>query len=94
MNPDLAIERKNATVDVESLKSFLGELTFGSYENYRMLMNIRDDLAAKIKPLFEENYNNLTRAQKHELVYKKSLELNEYFNGNFVEGAMSPQVIG
>ena len=34
INPDLANERKNASIEVEKMKLFLGELTYLTLDNY------------------------------------------------------------
>jgi hypothetical protein len=43
VNPDLARERQNAKIDVEHMKRFLGELTFGSIETHTKFNNISND---------------------------------------------------
>lgn len=45
-------------------------------------------LASKIKSLYDENYENLERGQKYELVLKKSLELIEFANEHNVSNYM------
>lgn len=45
-------------------------------------------LGSQIKSLYEENYENLERGQKYELVLKKSLELIEFANEHNVTNYM------
>jgi hypothetical protein len=37
-----------------------------------------DDLMTRIKPVYEENFYNLNRDQKYQMILKKSLEICEY----------------
>ena len=39
INPDLANERKNATIDVEEMKKFLGELIYFNSENHQRMID-------------------------------------------------------
>ena len=41
MNPDLLKERVNSTIDIEQMKSFIGELMYKSVDNYRMMTQLR-----------------------------------------------------
>lgn len=39
-------------------------------------------MVAKIRPLYEENFYNLDRDEKYEMIYKKSLEIYDFFKEN------------
>ncbi len=41
-----------------------------------------DDILKKIKPISEENFYNLNRDQKYQMVLKKSLETCDYAREN------------
>lgn len=40
MNLDLSNERKNSTINVEEMKSFLGRIQYGSEVRYQEMMNL------------------------------------------------------
>lgn len=84
VNPDLAKERHNK-LDLQALTKYLGELQYTKPGEYEYNLKIRDDLVREIKPLSEENYYNLTRDQKHQMVLKKSLEICEYGRRNNID---------
>lgn len=46
-------------------------------------------MVKKIKPIFEENFYNLDRDEKYQMIFKKSLELLEFVNENKIEHLMS-----
>lgn len=50
-----------------------------------VLQKIGKDLVTKIKPIFYENFYNLTRSEKYELMYKKSIEITEYMRVNNID---------
>ena len=39
-------------------------------------------MVKKIKPIYEENFYNLDREKKYEMILKKSLEMIEYVDEN------------
>jgi hypothetical protein len=39
VNPDLAKERANATIDVQQMKEFLGQYIYGDLGNYKRMLN-------------------------------------------------------
>ena len=80
INEDLARERANATIDVENMKSFLGEQYYMDRASYLDAMFHRDNMLKKIKPISDESYNyyNQDRARRYEIVLSKSLEIFEY----------------
>lgn len=41
VNPDLVKERQNATIDVEKMKSFLGEMIYQSPEKHQLALKYR-----------------------------------------------------
>lgn len=43
------------------------------------------DIVSKIKPVYEENFYNLTRDQRYQMVLKKSLEVCEYARDNNID---------
>lgn len=47
-----------------------------------------------IKPISEENFYNLDRDEKYQMIFKKSLELLEFVNENKIENLMSIYSIG
>lgn len=83
MNPDIESERKNSSINLEKMKQFLGEILYGS--NYPKLMTQRNQMVKKIKPLFEENFYNLDRNEKYEMMVKKTLEFYEFVQDNDIK---------
>lgn len=81
MNPDLAKER-HTRLDLEELKQYLGEWHFGSKAEYDHVLHLREKLLKRISPLYEENFYNLTRDEKYQIVLKKSLELCDFAKEN------------
>lgn len=77
VNPDLAKER-HGNLDIKALTKFLGETRFEAVGEYQAHLDLRDDLMSRIKPVFEENFYNLNRDEKYQMVLKKSLEICEY----------------
>jgi acyl-CoA oxidase len=77
INPDLAKERHD-NLDIKALTKFLGETRFEKPGEYQAHLNLRDDLMKRIKPVFEENFYNLNRDEKYQMIMKKSLEICEY----------------
>lgn len=55
-------------------------------------------MVAKIRPLYEENFYNLDRDEKYEMIYKKSLEIYDFLKENKISSestdAMKLGVIG
>ncbi|RNA34484.1 peroxisomal acyl-coenzyme A oxidase 1 isoform X2 [Brachionus plicatilis] len=94
INPDLAKERQNATVKLDEMKSFLGEMIYLNQENYRSAIKYRDVMVKTIKPISDENFYNLERDQKYQMIFKKSLEMFEFVNENKIESVMSLFNIG
>jgi len=84
VNPDLAKERHN-NFDVTALKTFIGESRFVKPGEYQENLRNRDDILKQIKPISEENFYNLTRDQKYQMILKKSLEVCEYARENKLE---------
>ena len=74
INPDLAKERHN-NLDIEQLKEFLGTAQYGGKKEYDHVLTIRDELCKRIRPIYEENFYNLNRDQKYQIILKKSLEI-------------------
>ena len=48
----------------------------------------------EIKPIFEENFYNLDRDQKYQMILKKSLELFEFVHKYKIENIMTANEIG
>lgn len=42
MNPDIARERQNATIDVQKMNSFLAEINYGSSETHQKAIALRN----------------------------------------------------
>jgi hypothetical protein len=52
-------------------------------------------MVQKIKPIFEENFYNLDRSKKYEMILKKSLQAVEFHKEkNIDEELMTPYIIG
>ena len=51
-------------------------------------------LAKEIKPIFEENFYNLERDQKYQMIFKKSLELVDFVNKYKIEHLITPNDLG
>lgn len=81
VNPDLAKERHN-NFDLKSLTRYLGETRYPKPGEYNEHIRIRDDIVKKIQPVYQENFYNLNRDQKYQMVLKKSLEVCEYSREN------------
>ena len=100
MNSDLQRERANATINVEQLKQFFGNMLLMSPKRYKKILELRKQITQDIKPLFNENFDNLDRNEKYEMVFKKSLELIEFakkhkFLDNYMEYTyLAGQVLG
>lgn len=47
-----------------------------------------------IRPIYEENFYNLDRNEKYEMIFKKSLELVDYVENNNIEHLMSLYMVG
>ncbi|CAF0957540.1 unnamed protein product [Brachionus calyciflorus] len=78
VNPDLVKERQNSTLDVDKLNLFFGQNLLLSTERYKHILNLKKRLTNQIKSLYDENYENLERNDKYELVLRKSIELIEF----------------
>ncbi len=81
INPDLATERHNG-LNVKSLTEYLGQTRFPKPGEYQFHLKLRSDICKKIKPISEENFYNLNRDQKYQMILKKSLEVCEYSREN------------
>lgn len=84
VNPDLAKERHDK-LDLPALTKYIGGMQFHKPGEYEYNLKIRDELVKAVKPLSEENYYNLTRDEKHQMVLKKSLEICEFGRNNNVD---------
>ena len=58
------------------------------------LLILGKKLVNEIKPIFEENFYNLDRDRKYQMILKKSLELVEFVNKYKIENIMSMNEIG
>ena len=117
MNPDMVKERANATVDVEKLKVFLGELNHMTPSNYQKYLhhrkilfifsftmdfiiliknntNLGKALVEQIKPIGEENFHNLGRQEKYDMIYDKTIKLIEYNNLHQIDEIMQNYLFG
>ncbi len=77
VNPDLAKER-HSNLDVKALTRYLATARFTKDGEYEYHLHLREQIVKKIKPLYEENFFNLSRDEKYEMMLKKSLEIFEY----------------
>lgn len=84
VNPDLAKERHN-NLDLQALTNYIWQLQFPQPGEYEYNLKLRNDLSRAIKPLYEENYFNLNRDEKYQMVLKKSLEMFEYARNNNID---------
>ncbi len=50
--------------------------------------HLEREIVKEIKPVFYENYDNLDRNEKYEMVFKKSLELIEFAKRHRVDNYM------
>ncbi|CAF0808334.1 unnamed protein product [Brachionus calyciflorus] len=82
MNADILKERNNSTVNLDHMKNFLGRILYGSEERFHELMNLRDRMVSKIRPISDENFYNLDRDEKYEIIYRKSLEIFDFLKEN------------
>ena len=80
-NPDLAAER-HTNLNIKALTEYLGQQRFPKPGEYEFHLKLRDDICQKIRPISEENFYNLNRDQKYEMILKKSLEVCEYGREN------------
>lgn len=80
INPDLAKERANASINLPAMKEFLGEVIFGSKAKHQQMIGFRDELVRRVRPLSEENFYNLYREEKYDILCKKTLELYDFIN--------------
>jgi hypothetical protein len=53
-----------------------------------------EKLVKDIKPIWEENYFNLERDQKYQMIFKKSLEIIEWFVENKCDDIVSAYFLG
>ena len=51
-------------------------------------------MVKEIKPIFYENFYNLDRDKKYQLVCQKSIEMVEYVQDHDVESIMSMYTVG
>ncbi len=51
-------------------------------------------MVKKIKPIFEENFYNLERQEKYDLIYKKTLDIVEYSNEHKIDELMQNYLFG
>jgi hypothetical protein len=51
-------------------------------------------MVEKIKPIFYENFYNLDRDQKYQLVFKKSIEMTEFVQDNNIQDLLSMYLVG
>ena len=94
INPDLAKERECSTVDVQSMKAFLGEMIYFTREEYDQAMRYRDKMVQQIKPIFYENFYNLDRDAKYQMVFKKSLDIMEFVKEHNCEHLVTMYTVG
>jgi hypothetical protein len=85
MNPDIEKERKGSSLNVSEMKLFLGKILYGSENGYKQLMAYRSKMVQKIKPLSEENFYNLDRKEKYEMMLKKTLEFYDFVRDNNIK---------
>jgi hypothetical protein len=95
INPDLAKERHDQ-LDIENLKEFLGRTQFSGPGEYEKVLKIRDTLLKRMKPIFEENFYNLSRDEKYQIILKKSLEIIEFSKEHDVDllRIQTPKMLG
>jgi hypothetical protein len=95
INPDLAKERHDQ-LDIENLKDFLGRTQFSGPGEYEKVLKIRDTLLKRMKPIFEENFYNLSRDEKYQIILKKSLEIVEFSKEHDVDllRIQTPKMLG
>lgn len=84
MNPDLAKER-HSRLDLEDLKEYLGVCQYGNKADYDQVLELRGKLVRQIRPICEENFYNLSRDEKYEIILKKSLEVIDFAKENNVD---------
>jgi acyl-CoA oxidase len=94
VNADLARERAQATVDVPALKAFIGEQIYFSKEKHLRALMYRERMLKEIGPLSDENFYNLDRDKKYELVVAKSLRLYEFCMENKCEDLVTMYTVG
>lgn len=51
-------------------------------------------MVKQIKPIFEENFYNLDRDQKYQMIFKKSLEIIDFVSEHKIEHLASAYSIG
>lgn len=84
VNPDLAKER-HSNLDLSALTSYIFKTRFTKPGELEYHVQLRDELVKKVKPIHEENFFNLSRDERYQMILKKSLELFEFSRENNID---------
>jgi hypothetical protein len=95
INPDIAKER-HSDLDINQLKEYLGKLQYSNPGEYENILKLRDSIKQRIKPICEENFYNLNRNEKYQMILKKSLEAWQWADENGVDKLrlQNPKLLG
>ena len=95
VNPDLDKER-HSDLDLNQLIVYLGKLQYSNPGEYENILKLRNSIKERIKPISEENFYNLSRNEKYQMIMKKSLEAWRWADENGVDKLrlQNPKLLG